>query len=426
MPHLSVPRTARQLVRSVLLAGLLAPAAAVPSRAALGSDVVVSSDSSAAHASITTPLFSTTAANELLLAFIASDAKSAGMTVTGVTGAGLNWVLVRRTNAQLGTAEIWRAFAPTPLAGVTVRAALAQSVAASITVVGLTGVDATGSAGSGAIGASGTGNANPGAPTATLTTTRPGSWVWGVGADWDHATPRTMGPGQTMVHEYPAAVGDDYWVQRRDTTTPSSGTPVTINDTAPAGDRYNLTIVEVLPSLAPTHTISGGVTPPASGIGALMTLSGTASATTTVDPSGNFAFGGLTDGRYVVKPSKPGFDFAPESLVVTISGADQPGLMFVATAVPTYALSGDLTPAADGAGALIRLSGSPSPTTTADGSGHYGFTGLPSGDYTVTPSRTGYTFDPAARAVTIGSADVAGVDFGVSPAPPPPVDLPDL
>ena len=53
------------------------------------------------------------------------------MTVTGVTGAGLTWTLVRRTNAQLGTAEVWRAFAPTKLSAVTVRANLSQSVPAS-------------------------------------------------------------------------------------------------------------------------------------------------------------------------------------------------------------------------------------------------------------------------------------------------------
>src|SRR6202022_1488620 len=44
-----------------------------------------------------------------------------------------------------------------------------------------------------------------------------------------------------------------YWVQRQSGTTAVSGTSVTSNDTAPASDRYNLSIVEVLP--APTVSV---------------------------------------------------------------------------------------------------------------------------------------------------------------------------
>src|SRR4051794_13682005 len=79
--------------------------------ASLGIDSAVSADSSNASSSITIRFFSTNSPNELLLAFIATDGQSAGVTVPGVSGAGLTWVLVQRTNTQLGTAEIWRAFA---------------------------------------------------------------------------------------------------------------------------------------------------------------------------------------------------------------------------------------------------------------------------------------------------------------------------
>jgi hypothetical protein len=217
--------------------------------AQLAIDKTVSKDRGTSGSSITSPSFSTASANELLLAFIATDASASNMTVTSVTGAGLTWSLVRRTNAQLGTAEIWRAFAPATVTNVSVVAKLARSVPASITVVTFTGVDTSGSGGSGAIGATGTGNANPGAPTASLTTTRNKSWVFGVGIDWDHATARTLGLNQTMVHQYLATGGDTYWVQRSTSTTPLAGTVVTINDTAPTADRYNLSIVEILPAL---------------------------------------------------------------------------------------------------------------------------------------------------------------------------------
>ena len=161
-----------------------------------------------------------------------------------ILGATLTWALVRRTNVQWGTAEIWRAFAATPLTNVTVTATMSQATPSSMTVMSFSGVDTSGTNGAGAIGATGSGNAQPGAPTATLATTRANSWVVGVGNDWDAATARTLGPNQTMVHEYMAAA-HSFWVQRMTTATTASGANVTINDTAPTSDRYNLTTVEV-------------------------------------------------------------------------------------------------------------------------------------------------------------------------------------
>jgi hypothetical protein len=52
-----------------------------------------------------------------------------------------------------------------------------------------------------------------------------------------------------MMHQYLSPVGDTYWVQRQNTATPASGAVVTINDTAPTTDRFNLTICEILPAL---------------------------------------------------------------------------------------------------------------------------------------------------------------------------------
>jgi hypothetical protein len=69
----------------------------------------------------------------------------------------------------------------------------------------------------------------------------------GVGNDYDNAIARTVGVNQTLVHQFLAPFGDTYWVQRQNAATPASGTIVTINDTAPAGDQFNLSIVDVLP-----------------------------------------------------------------------------------------------------------------------------------------------------------------------------------
>jgi hypothetical protein len=189
----------------------------------------------------------TTTGNQLLLAFIASDDNNGTpMSVTGVIGGGVTWTLVRRTNVQRGTAEIWRAFAASTVTNATITATLSQSAPASMTIMSFKGVDTTGTNGSGAIGATGSGNALSGAPTATLTTTRAHSLVIGVGFDWDAAIARTLGPGQTMVHQYLLSGIGTFWVQRLTNPVAASGTVVTINDTAPTADRYDLTICEIL------------------------------------------------------------------------------------------------------------------------------------------------------------------------------------
>jgi hypothetical protein len=212
-------------------------------------DAQASGDQSTAKSTVATSALSTIAGNELLLAFVATDYHSGGNTVVkSVSGGGLTWVLVLRTNKQSGTSEIWRAFASSPVSNATVTASLSQSVAASITVVSFAGVDITGTNGSGAIGATKSASASSGGPTATLVTTHNNSWVFGVGNDFDQAITRTTGSGQVLVHQYLTSVGDTYWVQRQNATTPFSGSSVTLNDTAPTGDRYNLAICEILPA----------------------------------------------------------------------------------------------------------------------------------------------------------------------------------
>ena len=183
---------------------------------------------------ISTASFSTKSGNELLLAFVSADYISgANTTVTGVSGGGLNWVLVRRTNVQSGTSEIWRAFATSPLSGATVTATLSQNVVSSLTVMSFSGVDSSGTSGSGAIGATGTGNSGRGAPTASLTTTRNGSMVLGVGMILTTRSAELPGANQRLVHQDLAPTGDTYWVQTQSALIPASGTAVTINDTAP-------------------------------------------------------------------------------------------------------------------------------------------------------------------------------------------------
>jgi hypothetical protein len=120
---------------------------------------------------------------------------------------------------------------------------MSQSVSSrSITVRSFTGT----ASGVGAIGATRSASAATGAPTASLVTTRANSWVFGAGNDWTSAISRTLGPGQTLVHQFLSnSTADTYWVQGQTSTTPAAGTTVTINDTAPTGDMFNLSIIEI-------------------------------------------------------------------------------------------------------------------------------------------------------------------------------------
>lgn len=187
-----------------------------------------------------TPSFSTTAPGEVLLAFVGADGPLGQAQTATVSGAGLTWMLVRRTNTRAGTSEVWRASAPGTLSNVTVQSVLGSAgFDQSLTVVALNGAAG--------VGTSAGASAATGAPSVGLTTTGQGSVVFGVGNDWDDATARTVGAGQAMVHQWvDTAVGDTFWTQRIVRPVTNAGTAVTVNDTAPANHRWNLTAVEVL------------------------------------------------------------------------------------------------------------------------------------------------------------------------------------
>ena len=180
----------------------------------------------------------TPTAGDLLVAFVAGDGPRRGGQRATVSGGSLSWTLVGRTNGALGTAEIWSARAAGTLTRSAIHASLAKTrYKASLTVVAFS--DASG------IGAGEGAHAKTGPPTASLTTTADDSWVFGVGNDWDRSRRRRLGPNQTMVSQSINRGNDTHWVQRTRESTASAGTRVTINDTAPTLDRWNLRIVEV-------------------------------------------------------------------------------------------------------------------------------------------------------------------------------------
>jgi len=77
----------------------------------------------------------------------------------------------------------------------------------------------------------------------------------------------------------------------------------------------------------------------------------------------------------------------------------------------TYTISGTVSQLE---GVLMTLSGDATGTTTTNASGNYSFGNLTNGNYTITPTKDGYRFEPASRNVTINNGDMTGINFVAS------------
>ena len=158
-----------------------------------------------------------------------------------------------------------------------------------------------------------------------------------------------------------------------------------------------------------TYSISGTVTSGGVGLsGVAVSLTGAATQSTTTDGSGNYSFSGLLNGAYTITPSKTGYTFTPPSINVNVNGADVTGQDFAAT----YSISGTVTSGGSAfSGVTVNLTGAATQSATTDGNGNYSFSGLLNGAYTITPSKTGYTFTPPSINVNVNGADVTGQNF---------------
>ncbi|MFA5908367.1 MAG: LamG-like jellyroll fold domain-containing protein [Vicinamibacterales bacterium] len=78
-------------------------------------------------------------------------------------------------------------------------------------------------------------------------------------------------------------------------------------------------------------TLSGTISPAATGAGSTVTLAGAASAAVTADAGGNYSFAGLPNGSYTVTPAKSGVTFLPAARSETINGANLASVDFAST-----------------------------------------------------------------------------------------------
>ena len=157
-----------------------------------------------------------------------------------VSGGWMPWTLVTRANGQFGVSEIWTATTATARSGIAVTSTPTLATPDQSLVV----VDFADSAGTGAFAAA---SGASGGPSVSLTPTRAGSLVFGVGNDWNGAVTRTRRPRPD----------DGARVPERRTATRSGFSGPTIrcprrrarqiNDTAPTNHVWNLAAVEIMP-----------------------------------------------------------------------------------------------------------------------------------------------------------------------------------
>jgi hypothetical protein len=212
-----------------------------------GAGPTVDGIASAQHYDEATAALSTKESGDLIVAFVAADSPYTGGQTSTVSGGGLTWKLVGRETKALGDAEVWVARATGALTADPITVKANQLLPGSprghgydetITVVAFKGASGLGSVAKF--------SSSKGAATGSLTTTQANSWVWAIGDDWLASIARTVPAGQTLWHQAFDTVGDTYWVQSAGAITKEAGTKVTINDPSPAGDPFDLILVEVL------------------------------------------------------------------------------------------------------------------------------------------------------------------------------------
>jgi hypothetical protein len=163
----------------------------------------------------------------------------------------------------------------------------------------------------------------------------------------------------------------------------------------------------------PAYAIGGRVATSSGEAIANVTLTLTGGRTVLTNSAGYYLFGGVVPGTYTVTPSKPETVFDPTARSVTVTGASVSGVNFIAVpSASAHTISGRVaTSSGTGvAGVKIQRSGSPNIVLT-DSNGNYTLPAVQAGTYTVAPSKESLVFDPRSRSVTVGTANVTGVNF---------------
>lgn len=191
---------------------------------------------------VATAGFQTVVAGETLLAFVTADGPQGSRQSATVSGGSLSWQLVARSNQSPGDSEIWQATARQPTAISPITASLHfGGYSESLSVIAMEGADGT--------GASATASGNTGAPHLHLKTLSATSLIFAAGNDWDSATARGLPTGWVPLDQWlNTQTGDTFWSQYTNQPTGPAASRITVSDTSPTNDHWNLTAVELINS----------------------------------------------------------------------------------------------------------------------------------------------------------------------------------
>lgn len=176
---------------------------------------------------------------QLFVFVSASGPVTPGAQTARVSGGGLAWRLVQRANGEPGDAEIWTAEATRPLKHKRIKSTLTvKHYEQLLTVIAVQM--------SHGAGASASASGATGEPAVSVMTSEEGSLVYAVGSDPASATARTLGANQVLLRQdLDAVAGKTFWSQYFGAVTGPAGEPITLDDTAPSTDPWNMAAVEV-------------------------------------------------------------------------------------------------------------------------------------------------------------------------------------
>lgn len=230
--------TAICVTLALLSAGAQALAAAGPPSAPI--DAVLSAGSKRRTFTLTSPRLHTYSAHALVLAFVTASGSTMGERVTRVSGDGLHWSPVVRSDGASGAAEVWEAHATSRIEGPILADVRYAAYPASITVVAFTGPSPYVQAHASSQGRAST-------PAIQLEPAA-GSLLWAVGRSEGETEPITPSLGRHLIYRsLDRRTHAGGWVQ---VTTPTSSRIARVADKA-RPRRWGLAAVAVaVPGLA--------------------------------------------------------------------------------------------------------------------------------------------------------------------------------